>query len=130
MKDLYKKYKVNGKSAKPGDLLQAFRNEVGNQKGAKANRLGLLAKKRSKKHKSGIKCKVCHKTHGKEVKHKAHPGFKSVQSRIAKNEGISKDRAGAILASASRNASKGAKRANPRLNRVKGKKKLKDSNSK
>lgn len=49
-----------------------------------------------------------------------HPGFKTVQSKIAKREGISKKRAGAILASASRDASKKAKRANPRLRRVKG----------
>lgn len=53
-------------------------------------------------------------------KSKAHPGFKNVQSSIAKREGISKDRAGAILASASRGASKGAKARNPNLKRVKG----------
>lgn len=52
---------------------------------------------------------------------KAHPGFAAVQSKIAKEEGVSKDRAGAILASASRKASAGAKRSNPRLNKVKGK---------
>ncbi|MEW6655155.1 MAG: hypothetical protein AB1394_17035 [Bacteroidota bacterium] len=52
-------------------------------------------------------------------KTKAHPGFKSVQASIARKEGISKDRAGAILASASRKASAKAKKANPRLNRVK-----------
>ena len=50
---------------------------------------------------------------------KAHPGFKAVQSQIAKREGISKDRAGAILAASSRNASAKAKKANPRLKRVK-----------
>lgn len=50
----------------------------------------------------------------------AHPGFSAVQSKIAAKEGVSKDRAGAILASASRHASKAAKKANPRLNRVKG----------
>lgn len=50
-----------------------------------------------------------------------HPGFKAVQSKIARKEGVSMNRAGAILASASRNASPAAKRANPRLNRVKGK---------
>lgn len=49
-----------------------------------------------------------------------HPGFKAVQSKIAKKEGISKDRAGAILASASRNASAKAKKANPKLKKVKG----------
>lgn len=49
-----------------------------------------------------------------------HPGFKSVQASIAKKEGISSDRAGAILAASSRRASPAAKRRNPRLNRVKG----------
>ena len=52
---------------------------------------------------------------------KAHPGFASVQAKIAKRQGISSDRAGAILASAARGASAKAKRANPRLSRVKGK---------
>jgi hypothetical protein len=47
-----------------------------------------------------------------------HPGFKSVQASIARKEGVSKDRAGAILAAASRRVSPAAKRANPRLNRV------------
>ena len=51
---------------------------------------------------------------------KAHPGFKAVQSQIAKKQGICQEAAGAILASASRNASAGAKKANPRLNKVKG----------
>lgn len=51
---------------------------------------------------------------------KAHPGFKAVQNKIAAREGISKDRAGAILAASSRGASAKAKKANPRLNRVKG----------
>ncbi len=46
--------------------------------------------------------------------------FKSVQSRIARREGISKRAAGAILAKSSRNASPAAKRANPKLKRVKG----------
>ncbi len=41
-----------------------------------------------------------------------HPGFKSVQSSIAKKEGVSKESAGAILASASRHAGKAAKKAN------------------
>ncbi len=50
-----------------------------------------------------------------------HPGFKSVQSSIAKKEGVSKESAGAILASASRNAGKSAKAKNPRLNKVLGK---------
>lgn len=50
---------------------------------------------------------------------KKHPGFKSVQSLIAKKEGISKKSAGAILANSTRHASKAAKKANPRLNKVK-----------
>lgn len=51
---------------------------------------------------------------------KAHPGFKAVQSSIAAKQGISKQAAGAILASSTRKASAKAKRANPRLKRVKG----------
>lgn len=47
-----------------------------------------------------------------------HPGFKAVQGKIEK-EGYSKKAAGAILANATRHASKAAKKANPRLNRVK-----------
>lgn len=47
-------------------------------------------------------------------------GFKAAQESVAKREGISKDRAGAILASAARKASPAAKRANPNLKRVKG----------
>ena len=53
------------------------------------------------------------------AKKSAHPGFASVQKSIQK-EGYSKEAAGAILASASRNASPEAKKANPRLARVKG----------
>lgn len=53
-------------------------------------------------------------------KSKAHPGFKAVQAKIAKKKGISKDRAGAILAASTRGASKAAKKANPRLKKVKG----------
>lgn len=48
-----------------------------------------------------------------------HPGFKAVQKSIAKKEGVSMKAAGAILASATRKASPAAKRANPRLKRVK-----------
>lgn len=49
-----------------------------------------------------------------------HPGFKAVQGEIAAKEGVSEERAGAILAASSRRASPAAKRANPRLSRVKG----------
>lgn len=48
----------------------------------------------------------------------SHPGFKKVQGKIAKKYGMK--RAGAILASATRKASKSAKKKNPRLKRVKG----------
>jgi hypothetical protein len=50
-----------------------------------------------------------------------HPGFKSVQKKIASKEGVSMKSAGAILAHSSRNASSSAKKSNPRLKRVKGK---------
>lgn len=49
---------------------------------------------------------------------KKHPGFKAVQNKIAKKQGISKEKAGAILAASSRNASKAAKKKNPRLKKV------------
>jgi len=51
---------------------------------------------------------------------KKHPGFAAVESKIAKKEGISKKRAGAILAASSRGASKKAKKTNPALKKVKG----------
>lgn len=47
-------------------------------------------------------------------------GFKAVQAGIASEQGISLERAGAILASSSRGASEAAKRRNPRLRRVRG----------
>lgn len=53
---------------------------------------------------------------------KAHPGFKAVQAKIAKREGIGQARAGAILAASTRKASASAKRKNPALKRVKPKK--------
>lgn len=46
-------------------------------------------------------------------------GFKNNQKAIAKKEGISSKRAGAILASATRKASPAAKRKNPSLRKVK-----------
>jgi hypothetical protein len=49
-----------------------------------------------------------------------HPGFKAVQSKV-QSEGYSKKVAGAIVAAAARGASAKAKKANPRLKRVKGK---------
>jgi hypothetical protein len=47
-----------------------------------------------------------------------HPGFKAVQKHI-EGEGYSPEQAGAILANKTRNASPAARKANPRLNRVK-----------
>ena len=52
---------------------------------------------------------------------KKHPGFKAVQNKIAKKQGISEKAAGAILATAARKASPAAKRKNPMLSHVKGK---------
>lgn len=52
-----------------------------------------------------------------------HPGFKAVQKKIAKKQGISTKAAGAILAAGARKASKKAVAANPRLKRVTGVKK-------
>ena len=49
-----------------------------------------------------------------------HPGFKKVAQKIARKQGVSQKRAGAILASSTRAASEQAKRKNPRLKRVKG----------
>jgi hypothetical protein len=50
---------------------------------------------------------------------KKHPGFKAVQSKIARKQGVSKKAAGAILAASTRKAGKSAKRKNPRLKKVK-----------
>lgn len=50
---------------------------------------------------------------------KTHPGFKAVASKIAAKEGVSKQAAGAMLAASTRKASAKAKKANPKLKRVK-----------
>lgn len=47
-----------------------------------------------------------------------HPGFQKVAAGIAARQGISREAAGAILASSTRKASAAAKRKNPRLKRV------------
>lgn len=49
---------------------------------------------------------------------KGHPGFQNVQKKIAKQQGVSQERAGAILAASTRRASASARKANPRLKRV------------
>ena len=51
---------------------------------------------------------------------KKHPGFQKVSESMARRQGISKKAAEAELAAASRGASAKAKKANPRLKRVKG----------
>lgn len=47
----------------------------------------------------------------------AHPGFKAVAAKIGKQPGIRNP--GAVLAAATRKASPAAKKANPRLKKVK-----------
>lgn len=54
-----------------------------------------------------------------KLKVKKHPGFSKVQQKI-EGEGYSKEAAGAILASKTRNASPAAKASNPNLKKVKG----------
>jgi hypothetical protein len=57
------------------------------------------------------------------MKAKKGMGFKTAQKQIAKKQGISMEGAGAILAAGARKASKAAKKKNPNLLKVKGKKK-------
>lgn len=65
---------------------------------------------------SKMKDKDCSMSKGEK---KSHPGFKAVEKKIEAKEGVSKDKAGAILAKSNRNASSGAKKANPALKKVK-----------
>lgn len=51
---------------------------------------------------------------------KVHPGFKAVQAKIAAKQGVSTERAGAILAAGARKASPAAVKANPVLKKVSG----------
>jgi len=53
----------------------------------------------------------------------AHPGFEGAASSVAKRQGLSKERARAIIAAGARKASKAAVRKNLRLKRVSGVKK-------
>lgn len=50
----------------------------------------------------------------------SHPGFKGAEDSIMSKEGLSRESAGAILAAGARNASRAAKKANPRLSKVMG----------
>ena len=52
------------------------------------------------------------------AKAKKGMGFAAAQKGIAKKQGISMERAGAILASSTRKASPAAKKANPNLKKV------------
>ena len=52
---------------------------------------------------------------------KAHPGFKAVEKSVEKKGNYSPQVAAKIVAAGARNASKAAHKANPRLNKVKGK---------
>lgn len=54
---------------------------------------------------------------------KAHPGFKAVAASVAKKQGVSKERAAAIVAAGARKASPAAVKKNPRLAKVSGVKK-------
>ena len=54
-------------------------------------------------------------------KSKKGMGFKAAQKSIAKKSGMGMKDAGAVLAASSRKASPKAKKANPNLNKVKGK---------
>ena len=54
---------------------------------------------------------------------KAHPGFKAVAKKVAAKQGVSMERASAIVAAGARKASKAAIKANPRLKKVIGAKK-------
>lgn len=47
-------------------------------------------------------------------------GFRAAMQNVMRNSGVSPDAAGAIVASAARNASPAAKAANPNLKKVKG----------
>jgi len=54
------------------------------------------------------------------MKAKKGMGFKAAQKGIAKKQGVSVERAGAILAVGARKASAKAVKANPNLKKVKG----------
>ena len=51
---------------------------------------------------------------------KGHSGFKAVAASISRRQGVSKKRAGAILAAGTRRAGAAARKKNPQLNRVRG----------
>lgn len=54
------------------------------------------------------------------MSNKHHPGFKAIEDRIARRQGVSENEAAAELAASTRRAGKKARQKNPRLNRVKG----------
>jgi len=54
------------------------------------------------------------------MKAKKGMGFKAAQKKISAKQGVSMERAGAILAAGARKASKAAIKKNPNLSKVKG----------
>lgn len=54
------------------------------------------------------------------MKKMKHPGFKKASASIEKKEGVSKERADAILAAGARKAGPMARKKNPRLAKVSG----------
>ena len=56
----------------------------------------------------------------RNAKGEEHPGFAAEAGKIERKEGVSKERADAILAAGARKASGAAKAANPALKKVKG----------
>lgn len=61
------------------------------------------------------------KEHVNQHHNPQHPGFKSVQTRVARHEGVKQQAAAAMVAASARKASPAARKANPRLARVRGK---------
>lgn len=57
----------------------------------------------------------------KKAASKKGMGFKAAAASVAKKQGVSKERASAIIAAGARKASPAAKKANPNLKKVKGK---------
>ncbi len=51
---------------------------------------------------------------------KKHPGFQAVASKVARTQGVSKERAAAIVAAGARKASASAIKKNPNLKHVSG----------
>lgn len=68
----------------------------------------------------GLQRVICSIDFPHSFNHTPAMSFKSAAKSVAKKSGVSMKSANAIIASASRNASAAAKKANPKLKRVKG----------